>query len=70
MLGFCSCARTNLTSRVFAKSVAQWIERSPGVRKVVNSNPVMGSDFFPSTVGLKKKTEVRIQEYFKEKKKT
>ena len=32
--------------------VAQWIERPPGVRKVVGSNPVMGSEFFLSIIGL------------------
>ena len=36
--------------------VAQWIERPPGVRKVVGSIPVMDSDFFLSNIGLKKKT--------------
>ena len=37
--------------------VAQWIERPPGVRKVVGSNPVMGSDFFWVLLVCKKKTE-------------
>ena len=34
--------------------VAQWIERPPGVRKVVGLSPVMGSEFFLSIIGLEK----------------
>ena len=34
--------------------VAQWIEPLPSVRKVVGSNPVMGSELFLSIIGLKK----------------
>ena len=34
--------------------VAHWIERPPDVRKVVGSNPVMGSEFFPSIVRLRR----------------
>ena len=35
--------------------VAQWIERPPGVRKVVGLNPVMGSEFFLSIIDLKRR---------------
>ena len=38
--------------------VAQRIERPPGVRKVVGSNPATGSEYFLSIIGLKKEVSI------------
>ena len=43
--------------------VAQWIEHPPGVRKVVDSNPVMGSEFFLSIIDLKRRHYVAVVIY-------
>ena len=40
------------TLRTAKSFVAQWIERPPGVWKVVGSNLIMGSEFFLSIIGL------------------
>ena len=55
----CSKVYKNVTNDLAVQRVlvAQWIERPPGVRKLVGSNPVMGSEFFLSMVGLKKKED-------------
>ena len=44
--------------------IAQWIQHPPGVRKVVGSNPVIGSEFFMSIVGLKKRHYTAVINYF------
>ena len=42
----------------------EWIERPPGVRKVVGSNPVMGSEFFfLSIIDLKRRHCVAVVIY-------
>ena len=40
--------KTQLMAWPFRVLVAQLVERPPGVRKVMGSNPIGDSDFFPS----------------------